>query len=82
MFRIATEPVGWSADQAAALRQFLSTPSGQIFLQRMFQDRPAAAALPPPGISMDPERAKAEANRLLGYEDAIQNIIHLTVSPD
>lgn len=79
-FRIATEPVQWSADQAAALRQFLSTPSGQAFLQRMFEDRPIAS-LPPMGTPVDAVRRSVEAENLLGYEKAMQNIINLTVSP-
>jgi hypothetical protein len=82
MFRIPTEPQSWSADHAAALRQFLATSSGQALLQQLYQKRPRPAGLPSPDRLVDPERRKLEAEALLSYENAIDDLISLTISPD
>jgi hypothetical protein len=81
MFKIPTETPTWSSDQAAALRQFLNTPSGQIFLQRMFWLRPGVSTITP-GVPVDTARRMAEADVQAGYELALQEMINLTVSPE
>jgi hypothetical protein len=81
MFKIPTETPSWSSDQAAALRQFLNTPSGQIFLQRMFWLRPGVSTITP-GVPVDTARRMAEADVQAGYELALQEMINLTVSPE
>lgn len=81
MFKIPTETPTWSSDQAAALRQFLNTPSGQIFLQRMFWLRPGVSTITP-GVPVDTSRRMAEADVQAGYELALQEMINLTVSPE
>lgn len=81
MFKIPTETPAWSSDQAAALRQFLNTPSGQIFLQRMFWMRPGVSTITP-GTPVDTARRMAEADVQAGYELALQEMINLTVSPE
>lgn len=81
MFKIPTETPTWSSDQAAALRQFLNTPSGQIFLQRMFWLRPGVSTMTP-GVPVDTARRMAEADVQAGYELALQEMINLTVSPE
>jgi hypothetical protein len=81
MFKIPTETPTWSSDQAAALRQFLNTPSGQTFLQRMFWMRPSVSTITP-GVPVDPDRRIAEADVQAGYELALQEMINLTVSPE
>lgn len=76
-FKITTEAPEWSGDQAAALRQFLNTPSGQTFLQRLFWFRPSVT---PPSETQpgDAGRRTAEADVLCGYELAIREIISHT----
>lgn len=81
MFKIPTETPVWSSDQAAALRQFLNTPSGQTFLQRMFWMRPGVSTITP-GAPVDTARRMAEADVQAGYELALQEMINLTVSPE
>jgi hypothetical protein len=81
MFKITTEEPVWSSDQAAALRQFLNTPSGQTFLQRMLWLRPGVSTITPGG-PFDPDRRIAEADVQAGYELALQEMINLTVSPE
>lgn len=81
MFKIPTETPAWSSDQAAALRQFLNTPSGQIFLQRMFWMRPGVSTITP-SAPVDTARRMAEADVQAGYELALQEMINLTVSPE
>lgn len=81
MLKITTEAPQWSSDQAAALRQFLNTPSGQQFLQQLFWLRPTVSPLVP-GVNMGKSRRMAEAEIQAGYERAIQQIIDLTVSPE
>lgn len=79
MFKIPTEAPEWTSDQAAALRQFLNGASGQIFLQRLFWERPEVAS--PFTGTHDPVQRAACAEQLLGYERAIQTILTLTQSP-
>lgn len=81
MFKITTEEPVWSSDQAAALRQFLNTPSGQTFLQRMLWLRPGVSTITP-SVPFDPDRRIAEADVQAGYELALQEMINLTVSPE
>lgn len=81
MLKITTETPQWSSDQAAALRQFLNTPSGQQFLQQLFWFRPTVTPIVP-GQIVDVPRRMAEADVQAGYERAIQQIIDLTVSPE
>lgn len=77
MFKITTEAPEWTGDQAAALRQFLNTASGQAFLQRLFWFRPSVT--PPNAVqAVDATRRLAEADILCGYELAIREIINHT----
>lgn len=79
MFKIPTEAPEWTSDQAAALRQFLNGASGQIFLQRLFWERPDVA--PPSVGGFDAAQRAACAEQMLGYERAFQTILALTESP-
>ena len=80
-FKIPTEETRWSADQAAALRQFLNGANGQTFLQKLFQLRPVLADVPTQN-AYDVHARLGAAERQAGYEEAIKDILFLTVSPE
>lgn len=77
MFKISTEQPEWSGDQAAALRQFLNSPAGQVFLQRLFWFRPSVTS-PTSTAPFDADRRISEADVQAGYELAIEEIIKHT----
>ena len=81
-FKFPTEEPEWTSDMAASLRQFLNTPVGQIFLQRLFWARPTQPVLPAlQGVALDPILRVAYAEQLGGYERALSEMLALTVSP-
>ena len=80
-FKIPTEEPKWSPDQAAALRQFLNGANGQAFLQRLFWLRPKLVA-PSAQIPYDVNARLGTAERQAGYEEAIDDALLLTVSPE
>lgn len=82
MLKFPTEEPQWSTDMAAALRQFLNTSPGQVFLQRLYWLRPLPPDLPTaPGSTLDLPLRAAHAEALAGYERALQDILTLTESP-
>jgi hypothetical protein len=81
MFKIPTEQSQWTADDAAALRQFLNTLHGQAFLRQLYSLRPLLP-FTSPNAPFDPARRMAESEQLAGYEKCIQDTLTLTISPD
>jgi hypothetical protein len=81
MFNIPTEPQKWSADEAAALRQYLNTPAGQATLRQLYQLRPLLPFVPA-NMPFDAARRASEADQLVGYEKCIQDLVALTASPN
>jgi len=82
MFQISTDEPIWTADQAATLRQFFNTPTGQLFLRTVFYRRPTVSPLPSgPAATIDPARRAAESEQLAGYERAFQELLSLTIPP-
>lgn len=79
--KIPTETPKWTSDMAAALRQFLNTTPGQVFLQQMYWLRPAPPPLPSNHDPIDPSTRLSHADQLFGYERAIQDILALTSEP-
>lgn len=80
-FKIPTEEPKWSSDQAAALRQFLNGANGQAFLQRLYWMRPKLGT-PSSQIPYDVNARLGTAERQAGYEEAIDDALTLTVSPE
>jgi len=81
---IASVPITvphWGAEQAASLRSFLGTTTGALFLARLMYHRPSPPALPVVAAEYNAALRTAYAERLLGYEQAIQDTIALT-NPD
>lgn len=74
-----TEPPPWTSDMAAALRQFLNTPSGQNMLRYLAWYRPSITPLPSaPEAEVNIDRRRIEADMFSGYEQCLQSIIQLT----
>jgi ABC-type sulfate transport system substrate-binding protein len=83
MLKFPTEEPKWTSDMASALRQFLNTSPGQVFLQRLYWLRPTPPDLPTAhGSTLDLPLRVAHAEAMGGYERAIQDIIRLTESPE
>ena len=76
--KIPTEQPNWTSDMAAALRQFLNTTPGQVFLQQLYWLRPAPPTLPSTHDPVDLGTRALHAEQLAGYERAIQDILALT----
>lgn len=76
-----TEAPDWSSDMAAALRQFLNTPSGQQMLRTLAWYRPTITPLPAsPDADINLDRRRVESDIFAGYEQCLQSIIQLTQS--
>lgn len=80
-FKIPTEEPAWSADHAAALRQFLNGTTGQVLLQRMHWMRPLGPLAISEVTEFNPAKRTAASDQLIGYDIAIQELIAHTVSP-
>lgn len=80
--KYSTEEPAWSADHAAALRQFLGGTTGQTLLARLHWSRPTPSTPHDVNVPFDPERRRAMADHLSGFESAIAEILQHTVSPN
>lgn len=76
--KIPTEQPKWSSDMAAALRQFLNTTPGQVFLQQLYWLRPTPPPLPSNNDPVDLATRSLHSEQQAGYERAIQDILALT----
>lgn len=70
----------WAADQAGALRTFLSSAHGQAALQQLYLQRPSLS-FPSVSEPFDEGRRRAGAEFIAGFESCIQTLLFLTVSP-
>lgn len=63
----------WEAIDAAVLRQFLATVTGQRFIDQIFYHRPKASEL------SDPVKRAMQSCLAGGYEEMFEKINHLTL---
>jgi len=71
-----SEPSKWNSDAAALLKQFLSSKTGRLFLLHLDYMRPSLN-LPTPTV----EAMALQGRYVSGYEEAVSNILSLTVPP-
>lgn len=71
---VAGEP-RWDVGQAAALRDFITTPSGQSFLRQMIYLRPLVQEM------TNPFKRQVQQDTRSGFEQAIAEILRLAEPP-
>lgn len=67
----------WSQDDAIALREFLSSRTGQRMWENLTFFRPSL-----PAVNLDANTQVASAQNAAGYEKVLDELLRLTVSPD
>lgn len=72
---ILREPPQWNKDAAALLRQFIETPTGQLFLAQIAFRRPNLLS------STDINAVALRAASVHGFEHALQTILSLIEPP-
>lgn len=81
-YKFPTEEPAWSADHAAALRQFLNGTTGQVLLQRLQFFRPTAPLAISESSEFNSAKRTAAADQMIGYDIAMNELISMTVSPN